>query len=257
MRIDKDIFQAVHRQFCLDTNMDKALDEMELVNISRSKVLKGSRIYGDRDAFFRAILYYGKAYIMVDDAIYDWAEDYFQTVEPAWFCNYRNLRVIDEKLREYGHELLNTHVYFLPDADAAKVEPLLPARWFEREEIIELLDRNCFSHALTCWETQPDMLAVAAMEQNKIAGLAGVSADGEHMWQIGIDVLPEYRGRGIAVNLFALMRQEILRRGKIPFGGTAESHAVSRCTIVKSGFLPAFTEVFSHEIGKPLDILNR
>ncbi len=37
-----------------------------------------------------------------------------------------------------------------------------------------------------------DVLAVAAYDQNRLIGLAGCSADCETMWQIGVDVLPEY-----------------------------------------------------------------
>ena len=43
-----------------------------------------------------------------------------------------------------------------------------------------------------------DKLAVGAFDQGKLIGLAGCSADCETMYQIGVDVLPEYRKRGIA-----------------------------------------------------------
>lgn len=35
-------------------------------------------------------------------------------------------------------------------------------------------------------------------------GMAGASEDSKTMWQIGIDVLPEYSGRGIVANLTIL-----------------------------------------------------
>ena len=44
-------------------------------------------------------------------------------------------------------------------------------------------------------KNRPDMLAVAAIDGDKIMGMAGASADNKTMWQIGIDVLPKYRGQ--------------------------------------------------------------
>ena len=42
------------------------------------------------------------------------------------------------------------------------------------------------------------MLAVGAYDNGKLIGLAGCSADCEMMYQIGVDVLPEYRRKGLA-----------------------------------------------------------
>ncbi len=64
------------------------------------------------------------------------------------------------------------------------------------------------------------MLAVDALEENHIMGMAGASSDGETLWKIGIDVLPEYRGMGIGTNLVGLLKNEILKRGKILLYGT-------------------------------------
>lgn len=62
----------------------------------------------------------------------------------------------------------------------------------------------------------PDVLAVAAIIDGKVAAVAGASEDSPLMWQIGIDVLPEFGGRGLASSLVALLKQEILARGKSP-----------------------------------------
>ena len=80
---------------------------------------------------------------------------------------------------------------------------------------------------------------------DKIIGMAGASADSETMWQIGIDVLPEYRGRGIGTNLVTLLKNEVLKRGKIPFYGTVESHLNSQNIAISAGFFPAWAELYS------------
>ena len=62
-----------------------------------------------------------------------------------------------------------------------------------------------------------DVLGVGAYDNGKLIGLAGCSADCDDMWQIGVDVLPEYRRKGIASALTSNLAVEIIERGKVPF----------------------------------------
>ena len=43
-----------------------------------------------------------------------------------------------------------------------------------------------------------DVPGVGAYDNGRLVKLAACSADGDTMWQIGIDVLPKYRRKGIA-----------------------------------------------------------
>lgn len=77
--------------------------------------------------------------------------------------------------------------------------------------------------------------------------MAGCSADTPEMWQIGIDVLPEYRGKGIGKTLVALLRDEVLRRGFIPYYGTSLSNICSWKIALSCGFVPTWIETESRE----------
>ena len=79
------------------------------------------------------------------------------------------------------------------------------------------------------------------MEQ--IIGLAGCSADTTLFWQIGIDVLPAYRGMGIGTKLVQLLKNETFRRGAIPFYGTSLSNLYSWNIALNCGFYPAWVEI--------------
>ena len=63
------------------------------------------------------------------------------------------------------------------------------------------------------------------------------------MWQIGIDVLPEYRRQGIASALTSRLAVEILNRGKVPFYCAAWSNVKSVRSAIKAGFKPAWVEL--------------
>ncbi len=89
----------------------------------------------------------------------------------------------------------------------------------------------------------PFVLGVGAYDGNRLIGLAGCSADADEMWQIGVDVLPEYRCRGIASALTSRLATEILSRGKVPFYCCAWSNLRSVRNAVKSGLYPAWIEM--------------
>ena len=71
----------------------------------------------------------------------------------------------------------------------------------------------------------------------------GCSADCDTMWQIGVDVLPEYRRQGIASAVTSLLAVEILNRGKVPFYCAAWSNLKSVRNAVRCGFRPAWVEL--------------
>ena len=97
-----------------------------------------------------------------------------------------------------------------------------------------------------------DMLAVGAYDGSKLVGLAGCSADAKEMWQIGVDVLPEYRRNGIASAITSKLALEILERDKVPFYCTAWSNIRSVRNAVKCGLIPAWVEMTV----KPADAVN-
>jgi predicted GNAT family acetyltransferase len=63
------------------------------------------------------------------------------------------------------------------------------------------------------------------------------------MYQIGVDVLPEYRCKGIASAVTSRLALEVLALGKVPFYCAAWSNIKSVRNAVKSGFRPAWVEL--------------
>jgi predicted GNAT family acetyltransferase len=63
------------------------------------------------------------------------------------------------------------------------------------------------------------------------------------MWQIGVDVLPEYRRQGVASAMTSRLAAEILARGKVPFYCAAWCNLRSVRNAIRSGFRPAWVEM--------------
>ena len=93
-----------------------------------------------------------------------------------------------------------------------------------------------------------DVLGVGAYDKGELVGLAGSSADCLDMWQIGVDVLPQYRRMGIASALTSRVALEIIERGRVPFYCCAWSNIKSARNAIRAGFRPAWAELSAKSI---------
>ena len=239
---------AVREQFRLDTNCSAETENEFRVMINESRPVPGARLFAEISPFFRAIIYLGEMYMMCDDKIIGWAREKYGKYDPAWFCLYSNLRELDAKLQTYGFQILDTHDYFLPDPDFEEYDFECPYRlkWFGRQEILDIKGSHPFRNAVIYAQGCPDEIAVAALDNNSnMIAMAGASSDGKNMWQIGVDVLDDYRHKGLGVYLVTVLKDKILDMGKIPFYGTSESHTISKNLALKAGFVPSWCEVYS------------
>ena len=245
MYTKNEIIQIAKEQLAIDYNCQLSDFEKEKNTVVKNKLIDGRRIYGNDGCFFKILCLGGRAIISASPLIMLWSGEKLLNIDGAWFFEYPNLREIDNKLKEFGHEIADIHHYYLPNPNVTSIEPITSVKWYEQEELLQFENDNRFGEALAFNKNNPDMLAVVALDGENIMGMAGASEDSKTMWQIGIDVLPKYRGSGIGTNLVTLLKNEILKRGKIPFYGTVESHFQSQNIAVSSGFFPAWAELYS------------
>lgn len=167
-----------------------------------------------------------------------------------------NMHWLNERLLQKGYKICFMAEYYLPDVDRI---PKLPCG-FELRVLTQKDFRELYlpewSNALCKDRKQLDVLGVGAYDRGRLVGLAGCSADCDDMWQIGVDVLPEYRRRGIASALTSSLAREILKHEKVPFYCSAWSNIRSVRNAVKSGFIPAWVEMTAKPV-KIVDEMNR
>ena len=244
MRIDSEYMEKSLRQFALDYNVDGGEWITDKIHLSPVRVLEGARIHVKHDTFFKAAIIMGKAYVMADEKMHPWVKEILAEEPPEWWCDFKNLKKLESELNKYGREIFDTHIYFLPSEEPTMERPRFAIKWFEKEELEQFRnDKRFNTYSLSFSPTQPDVLAVVAYDKKEPIAMAGCSEDGAYLWQIGVDCVAGYEGRGLAGNLVTLLKQEIIARGKVPYYGTAESHAVSRNVAIGSGFLPAWCEI--------------
>ena len=88
-----------------------------------------------------------------------------------------------------------------------------------------------------------DVIAAVGYLDGQLAGVAGASDDSEQLWQVGIDVLPAFRRRGVAAALVWELTRQILAMGKVPFYGAAWSNLASKRTAIQAGYRQTWVEI--------------
>lgn len=143
---------------------------------------------------------------------------------------------------------------------------LLDAKQFER-----FRGDKRYSNALGFSVTRPDVLVLAAYPVAEGASdalavgesapaladpiaMVGLSDDSPIMRQIGIDVLPAWRGAGIASALVRDAARLTLAEGYLPFYGTSPSHMLSQRVAMNAGLVPTWWEYVSTSLNDlPMD----
>lgn len=138
----------------------------------------------------------------------------------------------------------------------------------DAEQIERFRGDKRYSNALGFSVTRPDVLVLAAYAVDGAGdtesvgisanadpvAMVGLSDDSPIMRQIGIDVLPAWRGAGIASALVRDAARLTLAEGYIPFYGTSPSHILSQRVAMNAGLVPTWWEYVSTSLNDlPMD----
>ena len=179
----------------------------------------------------------------VSDGVADLVSAYIGRYEFYHCFETPNLHWLNERLAQQGSRICFMAEYYLPDVNRMPALSCPYETRLLRQADFEALYIPEWSNALCKDRKHLDVLGVGAYDRRRLIGLAGCSADCDNMWQIGVDVLPEYRRQGIASSLTNRLAKEIIERGKVPFYCSAWSNIRSVRNAIKSGFIPAWVEM--------------
>lgn len=206
--------------------------------------LEGRRRFEEgSECYLKVAAVNGKLLFTGAGPIVEWCREQYRESESAWFFEADVMRGLNDRLYEDGYCIHKIHPFFISETTGDVDTGDYDIRWYDEEAIGQFRGDERFMKAFSFEEDAPDVIGVAAWKDGEILGMAGASADSPAMWQIGIDVVPHYRRGGIGIMLVKLLRNEILRRGILPYYGTAISHVASLRIAVSAGFQPAWTEL--------------
>ena len=240
---NQEIMKIAMAQSAVDLGAMPEDFEREENVIVTSRVSAGARRYLTLPFSCQLASYGSNVVASVSPEFYDITAAYIGKYEVAHLFETPNLHVLNEALEVHGQRICFMAEYFLPDLTALKAQECpYTLRILTASDFADLY-RPEWSNALCEKRRELDVLGVGAYDGDRLVGLAGCSADCDSMWQIGVDVLPDYRKQGIASAVTSRLAIEILARGKVPFYCAAWSNIRSVRNAIRSGFRPAWVEM--------------
>ena len=220
------------------------------VTLARSA--DGQRRFKKEPDFFRAATMGMGTVISASSEMLEFSRDLSDRSDGAEIFEQKKIWAINNVLKNYNKAIGSASVYYLPRPKYRYIPANnFRTRIYEEKEIIsELYGIKGFNNALLYDSKNPrrDKLAVCAFNGEKIIGIAGASSDSPIMWQIGIDVLPEYRRMGVGSELVSALTQAVFMHGAVPYYGTWTGNIASQNTAHRAHYKPVWTEMFSFDL---------
>lgn len=82
-------------------------------------------------------------------------------------------------------------------------------------------------------------------DHNKVIGMSGAAVSSvEGLWEVGIDVLPEYRNCRIGTQLVKKLTDVLLEKNIVPFYSASVTNIGSQMVASRCGYIPAWVDTF-------------
>lgn len=244
---NKEIMKIAMEQSAIDMNC--SVEDFQ--NPDSSVIISNHLNNGAKKCYknkhFCSFAYYGDGLVAsVDKQIKGFIDEYTKKHLPFRCFDSPQIIVLNQELEKYDKCVCFIAEFFLPDLEKeVQINDDIMIRILDEEEIPTLYNDKRFDMALGYGQEgeTKDVLAVVGYIDGVIAGVASASNDCDTMWQIGIDVLPQYRKKGVASTLTKILTDEVVKRGKVPYYCTAWSNIASKRNAIKCGYRTAWIEM--------------
>lgn len=116
-----------------------------------------------------------------------------------------------------------------------------------RDEIFSLRGLQGFDNSLAFDDRghTPTKAACIARNGDMITGVSGAApASPEGLWEVGVDVLPEYRNSGMGTYLVTKLTGELLKRDVVPFYSASVTNIGFQMVAARCGYIPAWVDTY-------------
>jgi GNAT superfamily N-acetyltransferase len=202
-------------------------------------------VLADESDDFLWMLCFGNAVITkANKQIYDWCKSFVSKHEGFRCFDGTQMAEISRELIKYNY-LISSGQGALPDMTIKRAAPITDfnIQIFRENEIENVFNSIDQSEWGMFEPSEAPSLAVAALDKDKIVGVSYADGETDKLWSIGIEVLPEYRQKGLAVALTMEMTNHLLNRNIIPFATGAWSNTGARTALFKCGYYPAWSQM--------------
>lgn len=186
------------------------------------------------DYKIKMLLFYDLVLVSASENLYEIAKERL---------NGKNVYEIFEFPFVYGQS-----IYYIPDVDRLEMQDEISDYEFRlfdgNTSKIELT--SGFENAITFDENGKciSQIAYCAYDNGKIIGVAGADKVNDDIWEVGIEILPEYRKSGLATILTKNLTMKILEKGIVPIWCASSTNIGSQAVAGRSNYIPLWVESF-------------
>lgn len=179
-----------------------------------------------------------------------WVTELFQGVAPGDAFSLELLAKASMRVAQHSYRLHGPYLYSITSSQDLRARQTPDGYSIEigDPDVVQSLDPGHWPNALPPRALRQDLkrtVAAVALYRQAVVGVATAPEDSDLLWQIGLDVHPDHRGRGLGVALTSTVASEVLRQGVVPYYGTTVENVVSRRTAQSAGFYPCWTAAFT------------
>lgn len=141
-------------------------------------------------------------------------------------------------------------IHYVPDRKGRgeeRVPTALDSTFLFGDEIFSMRGLEGFDNSLAFDDRghTSTRAACIAGKGDKIAGVSGAApVSPEGLWEVGVDVLPEYRNSGMGTSLVARLTDELLGRDIVSFYSASVTNIGSQMVAARCGYIPAWVDTY-------------
>ena len=242
------IQDRVRRQLAADYACEVEHLKQDGIVFVESRRMPGRRRFPWREKRIGLVTLGRGVVVCCDAGRLEWARESLGERQREELFSAENLARLQEYVAADGQTMHGPVLKFVCSRERLRAAPQVSGsrcEIYEGERVKELYSYEEFTNALGYARdpARPDVLVCVARSDDRIVGMAGAGADSEEFWQIGVDVLPEFRGRGLALLVVSQVARAVMCRGKVPYYSTAPSHLASINVALRVGFWPTWLEL--------------
>jgi GNAT superfamily N-acetyltransferase len=182
----------------------------------------------------------------------EWARARASELDRDRFLGAANLGAIADRLSGAGCVLYGPLPSYACSVDTLRPFTVPSGVTIEvvRGDAIDPLRPNeAFRHALPPEPEpmRPDRLAVIARVDADVVACAAASEENDQLCQVGVDVLPPWRGRGVGRAVVGPLTEAVLAEGRVPYYCHVIANIPSAALATSLGYWPAWVQWHARE----------
>ena len=161
--------------------------------------------------------------------------------------------ILQDKSRDEIFELPFVYgqtIHYVPDENYSEDISILPDYDYEclfNEEVQSLIGLTGFHNSLEFDEngfTAAKAVCVAK-DHNRVIGVAGAAGSSiDDLWEMGVDVIEEYRNAKLGTYLVRRLTKELLSRNIVPFYSASVTNIGSQMVAYRCGYRPCWVDTY-------------